>query len=177
MKLFLLFVIFYSGQLMAQIRVYDIRIQAIDGKTISMASFKGKKIIVASVSPDNLQKSELGFLDSLQVKNPSVTVIAVPATDFMGTDDPLKIDGIKKTGSLHIIVAAADGVKKANGTKQNKLLQWLTSSSQNTHFDADVQTDNQLYIISETGVLYAVLAKGASAAFITQLIKQADVKL
>ena len=176
MKLFLLAIIIYSGQVIAQSQVYDINIRAIDGTTISMSAYKGKKIVVSSVSPDNMQNGQLAFLDSLQVSNPSVIVIAVPATDFRGIDDSLKIEAFKKNSPLHIIVAAAGGVKKSNGIKQNGLLQWLTNSSQNTHFDADVTTDVQLYIISESGVLYGVLEKGTPPSLINQLLKQPDVK-
>ena len=55
-------------------------------------------------------------------------------------------------------------------------MQWLTHAGQNIHFDADVTTDNQLYIISESGILYAVLEKGVPPGVIDQLLKQEDVK-
>jgi glutathione peroxidase len=176
MKLLLLIIILYSGQLKAQNRVYDISIPEINGKTINMADYKGKKIMVAAVSPDNLQNGQLLYLDSIQIRNPSLIIIAIPATDFRGANDSLAIEALKKSTMLHIIVAAAEGVKKVNAGKQNRLLYWLTNSSMNTHFNADVQTDNQLYVISESGVLYAVLEKGVSATVISQLLKQADLK-
>ena len=176
MRFLLLIIVFYSGGLLAQSRIYDISIQTVSGKTLNMSDYKGKKIMVASVSADNLQKGQLRFLDSLQVNNSSITVIVVPATDFKGTNDSVAIDGVKKNSSLHLVVSAAEAVKKSNGAKQNKLLQWLTSASANTHFDIDVTTDSQLYMISESGVLYAVLEKGASNALINQLIKQPDIK-
>jgi glutathione peroxidase len=177
MKLFLLAMFFYAGDLLAQSQVYDITIPKIDGTSVSLSSYKGKKIVVLSVSPGNIQNGTLAVLDSLQAANPSFVVIAVPATDFAGNDDSLKIDAIKKNSPRHVIVAAADAVKKSNGAKQNRLLQWLTNSSQNTHFDADVTTDVQLYLISESGILFAVLEKGTPTSLIVQLLKQADVKL
>jgi glutathione peroxidase-family protein len=176
MKLLLFGLFLYAGGSMAQSRVYDISIQGIDGKSISLASYQGKKILIAAVSADNLQKGQLRFLDSLQAGNPAVAVIAIPASDYKGANDSLVIDGVKKSSTLRMQVAAADGVKKTNGSKQNRLMQWLTSVSSNTHFDLDVTTDNQLYVISESGVLYAVLEKGAPASLINQLLKQEDVK-
>lgn len=176
MKLFLLAMIFYSGDLLAQSQVYNISMRAIDGTSFSMSSYKGKKIVVLSVSPDNIKNGQLAVLDSLQVANPTFVVIAIPATDFKGSNDSIKIDAIKNNNPWHVIVTAADVVKKSNGTKQNRLLQWLTNSSQNTHFDADVTTDVQMYFISESGVLFGVLEKGAPTSLISQLLTQPDVK-
>jgi glutathione peroxidase-family protein len=176
MRLVLLFIIFYSGQLAAQSGVYDISIPGINGRTISMSDYKGKKIIVAVVSPDNMQNGQLRYLDSIQLGNPSITIIVIPATDFRGTNDSLEIEAVKKNAALHVVVASADGVRKADAATQNRLVRWLTSSSENTHFDMDVATDNQLYVISESGVLYAVLEKGVSPGVIIQLLKQDDIK-
>ena len=176
MKIILSIIILFCGQFMAQSQVYNISIQSLDGKTINMADYKGKKIIVASVSPDNLQRGQLLFLDSLQLSNPLVVVIIVPGTDFGGMNDSLELEGIKRITSLHLTVAAAQGVKKVNGGNQNRLMRWLTNATSNTHFDADVQSDNQMYMISESGILYAVLQNYPSSGLIDRLIKQPDVK-
>lgn len=176
MRFFITCLFLYAGALSAQSSVYSISIQGLNGKTISLSDYKGKKIIIAAVSADNLQKGQLRFLDSIQANNPSVAVITVPASDYKGANDSLTIDGVKKSNTLKMQVAAADGVKKANGARQNRLMQWLTSVSLNTHFDLDVTTDNQLYVISESGILYAVLEKGAPPGLINQLLKQDDVK-
>lgn len=176
MRFLFLIIIMIPVRLMAQSSLYDISIKAMNGRNISMADFKGKKIIVASVSAENLKNGQLAYLDSLQLYNPSIVVIAVPAADYRGANDSLSLDEVKKNSSLRIIVAAAEAVKKSNGNKQNRLLSWLTSVSANTHFDLDVTTDNQLYVISESGVLFAVMEKGASPTLINQLLASEDVK-
>src|SRR5580765_7724262 len=101
MKLILLLILFFTGHLMAQSSLYDISIPGLNGKTISMSDYKGRKIIVAAVSPDNLQNGQLRFLDSLQLSNPSLAVIAVPATDFNGANDSIEIAGVKQNVSVH----------------------------------------------------------------------------
>ncbi len=176
MKYLLILLFFITGRSFSQTSLFDIQLQSLDGNLIQMKDYKGKKIVVSVVSPVILQSYLLAFLDSLQLSNPSVIVIAVPATDFRGIDDSLKIEALKENNTSHIIVAAAGKVKKSNGIKQNRLLQWLTNSSQNNHFDADVTTDAQLYIISESGVLYSVLEKETPVSLINQLLKQPDVK-
>jgi glutathione peroxidase len=164
------------AELMAQSSLYKITLTTINGKNINLSDFGGKKIMVASVSAENLNNGQLAYLDSLQLANPAIIVIAVPAADYKSVNDSATVTQMKNNSSLHIIVTGADVVKKNNGGKQNKLLFWLTSVSANTHFDLDVTTDDQVYIISESGVLYAVLEKGASAGLINQLLKQEDVK-
>ncbi|MEO6230420.1 MAG: hypothetical protein ABJB11_13695 [Ferruginibacter sp.] len=176
MKYFLMLLFFIPGRSFSQTSLFDIQLKSLDGKIVRMKDYKGKKIVISTASAVILQSYQLAFLDSLQESNPSIVVIAVPAIDFGGIDDSLKIGALKKSSRPNMVVAAADWVKKSNGIKQNRLLQWLTNSSQNTHFNADITMDAQLYIISESGVLYAVLEKGTPVSLINQLLKQEDVK-
>lgn len=154
---------------------YDLQIQTLEGNTISMSDFKGRKIFIASISPDNLEVGGLAFMDSLQLAHPAVVIIAVPARDFGGSRNTQILLSVKGNVSRRIIVAAPADVKKANQRSQASIMNWLTHDSENSHFDAEVTTDNQIYIISESGVLYAVLEKGVPAGVIDQLLKQADI--
>jgi len=176
MKLFILLVMFYPGRLMAQSSVYNLSIQGLDGKTIKLSDYKGKKILIASASPDALKNDGLRFFDSLQSAYPQIVVIAIPANDFGGTKNTEIIDEIKSDVSKHIIIASPADVKKNKGRDQNSILKWLTSISDNTHFDDDVQTDIQSYVISESGILYAVLLKTADPAAFKNILTQEDMK-
>lgn len=176
MKFIFLFVILCSTNLLAQNKIYDQSIQTLDDRTISMSRFSGSKILIASVSPDRLKKKTLAQLDSLQTANPSVIVIAVPALDFGGSDNTELVAQIKKNNARKIIITTASEVKKENGDRQSGLLQWLTHGTKNSHFDTEVATDNQLYFISESGILYAVLESGAPSSLVDKLLKQEDVK-
>lgn len=176
MKYVLILLSLFPLDLLAQKNFFDIQIQSLDGRVIDMNNFKGKKIVVASVSPDNLQNHRLSFLDSLQASNPSVVIIGVPAFDFGGSKNEEIMGDIKKNISSHVIITTPGEVKKDKGVNQNKLLRWLTNAADNSHFNGDVVTDDQLYFISESGTLYAVLEKGASVKLIDDLLKQEDVK-
>ena len=156
--------------------IYDLQIQTVEGNKIKMSEFKGKKILIASISPDNLEAEGLAFMDSLQLANPAVVVIAMPASDFGGSRNAEIMLDIKDKTSRKIIVAEQADVKKASHNSQNSLMKWLTHDAENFHFDAEVVTDNQIYIISESGVLYAVLEKGVPNTVIEQLLKQEDIK-
>lgn len=177
MKFFFLLVIFYSGHILAQSSFYNMSIEGINGKTIQLSDFKGKKIVIASVSADRLKNGRLSYLDSLQLAYPLVTILVVPAGDFGGQGDSLIINNIKKNiASLHVMIAAESAVKKDKGIRQSPLLKWLTNASSNVHFNDDIEADDQLFVISESGIVYAVIVNEFSGNVIKNILTQADIK-
>ena len=86
------------------------------------------------------------------------------------------LNNIKNNTSDKLVLSGTVQVKKDKGNNQNPVMQWLTDGNKNSHFNADVETDQQIYVISESGVLYAVLEKGVLPSVIDQVLKQADVK-
>jgi glutathione peroxidase-family protein len=173
MKLFFLLAILYNNELFSQGNIYDLALTTLSGKTISLADYKGRKILIAPVIPDSLQNSGiLSYWDSLQAANPKVVLILIPASDLNNTPNSVALENT----SYNIVLSAGAEVKKDKGTNQNPIMQWLTHSGKNSHFNADVETDNQLFIISESGVLYAVLDKGVRQQEVDNVLKQTEVK-
>lgn len=179
MKLLLILSILYCGEVFSQSAtqstIYDLDIQTPDGNKISMSNYKGRKIMIVSVSSDNLKPEDLNFWDSLQTSNPSLTVLLVPANDLGQAIGDSTILAIDSSLSTNIILSEGVLVKKAEGQNQDPLLQWLTHSNENTHFNMDVTTTEQIYVVSESGILYAVLEKGVSETVIDEVLKQQDV--
>lgn len=177
MKLFTCIILLtWVFQSFAQTEVYDLSIQDLQGKIVKLGKYKGQKILIASVTPDNLERGGLRFLDSLQQVYPRVAMIAVPAMDFGGAKNAEIMTNIRNENSKGLIIGSPANVKKNKGKDQNSLLKWLTNLSDNKHFNDDVDTDNQLYVISESGILYAVLLKDAPVAVIDIVLRQADIK-
>ena len=50
-----------------------------DGNTINMSTYKGQKILIVSVTAENLLTKDLNFWDSLS--NSPVAVVLIPAND------------------------------------------------------------------------------------------------
>jgi len=177
MKIIILFIIFCSNQIMAQVNLWEIQFQTLDGKTINMHDFKGKKILIASVSPEKLRNGSLKFLDSVQAAYPAAVVIAIPAADYGDTlITDIIMNEIKNSVSYQSVVTVPALVKKESGINQFSLAAWLTHHEINGHFDADVSTDYQVFIISESGILYTELQEDITFQTITQLFSQADIK-
>src|SRR4051812_43756786 len=72
-----------ASHAMSQSSIYRLAVKTSSGKNISLAQYKGKKILIASISQDKLDKTNaFYFWDSLKKANPSVAVIIMPANDF-----------------------------------------------------------------------------------------------
>jgi glutathione peroxidase len=175
MRITLLVAMLFPLYALSQNSFYNIVVKSIAGRPVSLEEFRGKKVIVFVVSPANLKSGQLRYLDSLQLKNKSVKIVAVPAADFRGANDSLVLEEVKKNATLSMLITTVESVKKSNGSKQNALTSWLTRATSNTHFDLDVTTDNQAYCISESGILFAVLEKGYAASLLNSLITQPDI--
>lgn len=177
MKLLFIICFFYATSAVSQSSVYDLALQTATGKEVSLGDYKGQKILIASISQDNLDKKDaFYFWDSLQKANPKVAIIIIPANDF-GTDtDAVLKTSIVSAAPEGVILASAARVKKDKGQNQNSIMKWLTTGSENSHFDEEVNSDFQIYVISESGVLYAVLEKGVPLSVIDDVLKQDDVK-
>lgn len=161
--LVLLSILFFSF-LPPESSLYDMQFKSLDTGTIDMSSYKSKKLIIVEFHAGKPNYAQLLSLDTLyrQHKN-NLSVIAVPVADFgqaMPEKDLIKL--VRDSLKLSYPVTAVSNAQKKQGYGQHSLLQWLTSKAKNRHFDADVEEEGQLYVISETGILYAVLKQKIS---------------
>ena len=109
----------------------------------------------------------LRYLNSVQVSSLSIQIIVVLTNDLGGSST---IQELKKLqNDFDMLVAAPLHVKKNSANGQHPLFAWLTSAALNGHFDNDVALE-ELYIISEKGTLYSVLAKETPVAVINKVI-------
>ena len=176
MQYFFIFLILLSGSVFGQNNLYERHVATADGQALNMADFKGSKILVAAVSPQRLEKGRMVFLDSLQQAFPKVKMIVIPAQDF---DEEKQADrvvaALQSRSDKEAVLASAAWVKKT-ASGQHALMQWLTNAEYNKHFNTEVNTDEQIYVISESGILYAKLEKGVPLKVIEEVLRQEDVK-
>lgn len=177
MKFILIAAILSGFQLNAQRSAYDFSITDAKGNFISLSDFKGKRLVIATVAKQSLEtKTAFKYWDSIQKANPAICFFIIPMNDF-GSDSTSEISlSATKANPAGVSLSRAVSAKKGKGEKQDPLLKWLTNASENGHFDEDVFADQQMFVISEAGVLYAVIGKGTRSAVLNEILNQAEIK-
>lgn len=166
MKIFLsLFLSMFSMNLLFSQDVsslYQLSFPSIEsGQTIDMVTYQGKKVIVAVCSTKEPDLGLLRGLDSLLQNNKDkLAIIVVPVSDFNKSTAGKSIKGQWNISRANYNIAAESTGRKLNGATQHPLLRWVTDVSQNKHFQHDVKESGDLFVISETGRLFAVLKQG-----------------
>lgn len=178
MKLIFIISLFFSLHVAGQNSFYELNVETAYGGKFSMGQYKGLKVLVAAVNVNNLKKkAALQFWDSLKTANPKVAFILIPASDMDSTEnDSTAMRDIKDKTPEKLVLSDAGKVKKDKGDKQNTIMQWLTDVGKNKHFDLEVESDVQIYVVSESGELYAVLTKDTKLAILNEVLNQADVE-
>lgn len=134
--------------------IYDIAINALDGKPISLKDFKGKKILFVNVA------SECGFTNQykeLQALSDTyadkLVIIGSPCNQF-GAQEPGDASEIQEFCELNFGVTFLLTEKIAvKGSKQHPLYHWLTSKELNGKKSSSVKWNFQKYLVDDNGNL------------------------
>ena len=134
--------------------VYDIAINSLNGKPISLNEFEGKKILFVNVA------SECGFtkqykdLQTLSDKfKDTLVIIGSPCNQF-GKQEPGDASQIQNFCELNFGVTFLLTEKiDVKGSKQHPLYKWLTTKSLNNKKSSSVKWNFQKYLVDEKGRL------------------------
>ncbi len=132
--------------------MYDIQINNLQGKSIDLSEFKGKKVLfvnVASKCGFTPQYKELQELQDTYKDN--LVVIGVPCNQF-GKQEPGNSDEIQvfcevNYGVSFLITEKLD----VKGSNQHKLYEWLTKKAVNGKQNSTVKWNFQKYLVDEEG--------------------------
>ncbi len=132
--------------------IYDFKMNTLDGQSISLSKFKGKKMLIVNVA------SECGFtpqykdLQQLHEKYGSkVTVIGFPANNFGGQEPGSSTqigEFCKKNYGVTFQMMEKISVK---GADTHQLYQWLSNKSANGTCDEAPKWNFCKYLIDENG--------------------------
>jgi glutathione peroxidase len=142
---------------------YDIKVEALEGGTIDLSKYKGKKILVVNTASKcgyTPQYAELQKLAELYKDN--LVIIGFPANDFMFQEpgDNKEIGAFcTKNYGVTFPMAAKVSVK---GKKMHPMYLWLTQKKYNGKMDSNVKWNFQKYLIDENGNLVAKFDPGTS---------------
>ncbi|MGS0527823.1 glutathione peroxidase [Zobellia nedashkovskayae] len=134
--------------------VYDIAINTLDGKPISLLDYKGKKILFVNVASEcgfTKQYKELQTLSDTYKKE--LVVIGSPCNQF-GKQEPGDASQIHEFCELNFGVKFLLTEKiNVKGNKQHPLYKWLTSKELNGKKSSSVKWNFQKYLIDDKGNL------------------------
>lgn len=144
--------------------VYDFSVELISGDTISLAAYKGKKIVIVNTASDCGYTGQYEELQQLYASNKdSIVIIGFPANDFKeqekGTNQEIAAF-CKKNYGVEFPIAAKTSVVK--GDAQHPLFKWLSDPSQNGWNKEAPSWNFSKYVINEEGVLLGYVDPGVS---------------
>lgn len=129
------------------------------GGSVNLVACQGKKVLVAVCDAREPDTQLLSQLNDVQEKyHDRLVVIVIPVNDLSSSAkavDASRWQGI--SGSYEVATLSAG--KKSSGSAQHPLLWWVTNESGNGHFNHDIKGGGYLFVISETGRLFAVLKR------------------
>lgn len=137
--------------------IYSFTLPGINGNTINLNSYAGKKILIVNIATQcPTAQQQLQELKQLQTQYAStLQIIAIPSNDFNnmepGTDS--SINAALQSYNLNFPVSTKQHV---SGNDAHPLFQWLQSKQQNGVMDARVRWSFTKFLIGNNGQLLSV---------------------
>jgi glutathione peroxidase len=132
---------------------HDFTVQTIDGKTLSLSEFKGKKVMVVNVASKCGLTPQYKQLQELYNKygEKKFAIIGFPANNF-GQQEPGTNEEIQEFCTLNYGVTFPMMAKiSVKGDDMAPLYEWLTKKNGNGKQDAEVTWNFQKFLIDENG--------------------------
>lgn len=143
--------------------VYDYSFKSIDGKEMSLAQFKGKKILVVNTASECGYTKQYKDLEALHKKyGNKLVVIGFPCNDFGGQEPGSEkeiAEFCEKNFGVSFPMAEKVVIK---GDKRHPLYQWLMSKNLNGVKDAEVRWNFTKFLLDEKGQLIDVFPSSVS---------------
>ncbi len=134
---------------------YSFTVKTIDGEEISLAQFKGKKVLVVNVASKCGHTPQYEDLQKLyeEYGGDDFTIIGFPANNFLrqepGTNEEIKEFCTVNYGVTFPMMAKIS----VKGKNIHPLYEWLTKEENNGVMDAKVSWNFQKFMIDENGEL------------------------
>lgn len=153
MKLILFTLLFFAHMSTAQTpSIHDYSFININGETVSLSTFKGKKLLLVNVASECGYTGQYKELQALHEQyGDQLIIIGFPCDQFggqePGTEEEIKQFCEKNYGVTFLMASKID----VKGDGQHPIYAWLTSKKQNGVEDSTVQWNFNKYLIDEEG--------------------------
>jgi len=141
--------------------LFDFTVKSIDGKTVDLGKYKGKKIVILNTASRCGYTPQYGDWEKFhKAHGDKVVVLGFPANNFMsqepGSNDEIASFCQKNYGVTFPMFEKVDVV----GNDQSPLYQWLSKKDQNGWNDKAPSWNFCKYVINEQGQLTNFFASG-----------------
>lgn len=156
MKLLLSVLFIASSVLLNAQSIHSFKVAGIDGKTINMASFKGKKILVVNTASkcgytpqyEALQKVYATYKDKL-------VIIGFPCNQFGGQEPGTNEEIVSFCQKNYGVTFPLADKVDVKGDNIAPIYQWLTQKSKNGVLDATIAWNFNKFLLDEQGKMIA----------------------
>jgi len=136
--------------------IHNFSVKSIDGKTLNLASFKGKKILIVNTASKCGYTPQYEALEKVyeQYKD-KLVIIGFPCNQFGGQEPGTNEEIVafcKKNYGVSFPLADKIDVK---GDNMAPIYQWLTTKSKNGILDASISWNFNKFLIDENGKMIA----------------------
>lgn len=132
--------------------IYSFSFTDIDGNTVNMSGFEGKKILLVNTALGSNNVAQLAALQALQQQHSTALVVIVFPSDDFGNEPNSNAqisEAIRNTNGGTYLIAAKTNVKPGTGT--HPIFQWLADKEQNGRVQATPGNDFYKFLIDEQG--------------------------
>jgi glutathione peroxidase len=133
---------------------YGFKVKSIDGGTIDLSAYKGKKILIVNTASKCGYTRQYEGLEALYKKyKGQLVVIGFPANNF-GGQEPGSNEEIQEfcTSKFSVTFPLASKVS-VKGNDIDPLFKWLTNKSENGVLDANIGWNFNKFLLDENGKL------------------------
>lgn len=133
--------------------IYSLQFQDIDGNTISMSQFEGKRILFVNIATGSTRVTQLTTLQQLHEQHgDSVVVIGFPSNSF-GHESRTNAEIKQFCQTNYGVSFLLTGKNSVAGESIQTIYNWLTKASENGVASQVVGGDFQKFVVSPTGQL------------------------
>ncbi len=150
--------IFYSI-----VNIYSFNIQTLEGNTISLEQYKGKKMLLVNIATNTIETTkQLSDLERFyQTHKDSIVVIGFPSNSF-GNESKSNAElqnYLQQNYHLHFPVIEKTSVV---GSDAHPVYRWLQSATDNGVINVRIKEDFQKFLINRNGSLCGLFSSKTS---------------
>lgn len=151
-----LIAIFSFTMLQKTSSIHQFKIKSIEGKTIDLASYKGKKILVVNTASECGYTPQYEGLQKLYEQHKDkLVIIGFPCNQFGGQEPKAEADIQTFCKSRYGVTFPLSAKVDVKGNNIAPVYKWLCNKSENGLLDAEIKWNFNKFILDENGKLLA----------------------